>query len=56
MELKILIPFGIIVIALVIFLVVRNKKDKIKLEEKLNNDYPGSKDEGGDIEIDETMK
>lgn len=56
MNLAVLIPFGILVIALIVFLVVRNQKDKNKLEDQLNNDFHKSKDEEGDIEIDETTK
>ena len=56
MNVAVLILFAIVVIALIIFLVVRNQKDKIKLEDKLNNDYRKSKDEEGDIETDEMMK
>ena len=56
MNLTVLIPFGILIIVLIVFLVVRNQKDKSKLEDKLNNDYHKSKDEEGDIETDEVMK
>jgi len=56
MNLTVLIPFGIFVIALIVFLVVRNQKDKDKLEDKLNNDYHKPKEEEGDIETDEVMK
>ena len=56
MDRIILIPFGILVVALIIFMVVRNKKDKNKLVDKLNNDFHKSKDEEGDIEIDEVIK
>jgi hypothetical protein len=56
MNLTVLIPFGILVIALIVFLAVRNQKDKTTLEDKLNNDYHKSKDEEGDIETDEVMK
>ena len=56
MNLGILIPFGILVIVLIVFLVVRNQKDKNKLEDKLNNDFQRSKEEEGDIDIDEVMK
>ena len=51
-----MIIFGIIVIALIIFLVMRNQKDKKKLEEKLNSDFHKSKDEEGDAEIDHVLK
>ena len=56
MNLGILIPFGILVIVLIVFLVVRNQKDKNKLEDKLNNDFQRSKEKEGDIDTDEGMK
>lgn len=56
MNLTVLILFGIAAIALIVFLVVRNQKDKTKLEDQLNNDFHKSKDEEGDIEADELMK
>lgn len=52
----ILIPFGIVVIALIIFLVKRNQKDEKQLENQLKNDYPKPKDDKGDIEVEEVMK
>ena len=52
----ILIPFGIIVIVLLVFLVRRNQKDEEKLEEQIKNDYPKPKDDKGDIETDEVLK
>lgn len=56
MNLTVLILFGIAAIALIIFLVVRNQKDKKKLEHTLNNDFHKSKDEEADVEIDEVTK
>lgn len=56
MNLTVLILFGIAAIALIIFLVVRNQKDKEKLEDTLNNDFHKSKDEEADVEIDEVTK
>lgn len=56
MNLIVLIPFGLFVIALIIFLVVRNQKDKSQLEDKLNNDYHKSKDAEGDVETGEDLK
>ncbi len=47
----ILIPFGVIAIALLAFLIVRNKKDRERLENQLNQDYKKAKDEEADIEI-----
>ena len=48
----ILVIFGIFVIALIVFLVVRNQKDEADFVQKLNNDYPKPKSGDGDIEID----
>ncbi len=56
MNLFVLIPFGVLVIALIIFLVIRNQKDKNNLEDQLNNDFHKSKEEEGDIDTDEVMK
>ena len=52
----ILIPFGIIVIALLVFLVKRNQKDEKNLEDQIKNDYQKPKDDKGDIETDEVLK
>lgn len=56
MNWTILIIFGILAVALIIFLVVRNQKDEKGFEEQLNNDYHKTKDEEGDVEIDEMSK
>ena len=56
MNIPVLILVGIVLVALVIFLVLRNQKDKRQLEEKLNNDFHKSKEEEGDIKTDEVMK
>jgi preprotein translocase subunit YajC len=56
MNIPVLIIFGIVIIVLIVFLLVRNQKDKKQLEEKLNNDFHKSRDEEGDIETDEAMK
>jgi preprotein translocase subunit YajC len=42
---------GILVIAFVVFAIIRNQKDKKEFENKLNNDYPKQKHEEGDAEI-----
>ena len=47
---------GILVIALILFLVRQNNKDKKKLEENIKKDYPHPRNEEGDVEIDEVMK
>ncbi len=49
----IIIIVGILAIALIAFLVIRNQKDEKDFEKELNNDYPKPRNEEGDIEIDE---
>ena len=56
MNWTILTLFGIAVIALIIFLVVRNKKDKEDFEEVLKDDYPKLHEEKKDEEIDDRLK
>jgi len=56
MNWTILIIFGIAVIALIIFLVVRNKKDEIAFEDQLKNDYPKPTNEKEDDEVEERLK
>ena len=51
-----LIIFGIAVIVLIVFLVVRNRKDEKVFEEQINNDYPKPKAEEGDLPIEEALK
>lgn len=52
MNWTILIIVGVLAIALVVFTIVRNLKDKKELEDKMNNDYPKSNDEKGDFDDD----
>ena len=56
MNWPLLILAGIAALALIIFLVIRNQKDERKFEDQLKNDYPKSKDEEGDAEIDKVLK
>ncbi len=56
MNWTVLIIFGILAIALIIFLVVRNQKDEKVFEDQINNDYHKTKDEENDAEIDEVTK
>jgi hypothetical protein len=49
----VLIPVGIGMLALIVFLVARNIKDERKLEDQLKNDYRKPKNDKGDVEIDE---
>ncbi|MBK8090043.1 MAG: hypothetical protein IPK31_20180 [Chitinophagaceae bacterium] len=56
MNWSIIIPVGIAVIALIVYLVIRNQKDEKQFEQQIKNDYPKAKDEEGDAEIDEVLK
>jgi FtsZ-interacting cell division protein ZipA len=49
----VIIIFGIAVIGLVVFTIIRNQKDKKEYEQKLKNDYTKKKDKEGDIEYEE---
>ncbi len=49
----VIVIVGIIVIALVVFTIIRNQKDKNEFEQQINNDYPKKKDAENDVEIDE---
>ena len=52
----IIIVVGIAVLALVIFLITQNQKDEKKFEKQMNEDYHKSKEEEGDIDVDEILK
>jgi uncharacterized membrane-anchored protein YhcB (DUF1043 family) len=52
MNWPIIIIVGIVLIALVVFLIQRNIKDEKELEDQLKNDYHKPKEEEGDVEID----
>lgn len=51
----IMILFGIAAIALIIFMIRRNLKDKKEFEQKIQHDYRKPKNDNGDIEIDEVL-
>ena len=53
MNWSILIPVGIGALALIIFLVWRNWKDEKEVVNDMKSNYPKSKDEEGDTEIDD---
>ena len=56
MNLPVLIPVGLALIALVVFLFLRNRKDEKSFEQQLNEDYHKSKDEENDIDAEELPK
>lgn len=53
MEWYIIIPVGIVIIALLVFFFWQNRKDKKDLVNKLNQDYRKSKEVEGDIDTEE---
>ena len=56
MNWPVMILFGIAVVALIIFLVVRNVKDEKQFEDQLKNDYHKTKDAEGDTDTEELPK
>ena len=56
MNWTILVIVGVLAIALIVFLVIRNQKDEKEFEGEIKNDYRKPLAEEGDIEIDEVTK
>lgn len=56
MNWPVIIGVGLLLLALVVFLVRRNRKDEEEFEHQVNEDYHKSKDEEGDVQIDEETK
>ncbi len=56
MKWPLIVLFGLIAIALIVFLVVRNQKDEKEFENQLKNDYRKPPDKEGDIEVDDTKQ
>jgi FtsZ-interacting cell division protein ZipA len=56
MNWPVLIIVGIAALILIMFLIIRNQKDKKEFVDQLKNDYPKSKDEEGDVDIDKTSE
>lgn len=54
MNWQILIPFGVIIIGLLAFLILRNQKDKEKYEQQLNDDYKKTKKDDGDEDMEDS--
>ena len=55
MNILIMICLGIAAIALIIFMIRRNLKDKNEFEQKIKHDYRKPKNDKGDIEVDEVL-
>lgn len=56
MNWPVIIIVGIVAIVIIALLVWRNVKDEKQFEDQLKQDYPKSKDEEGDAEIDPPTK
>jgi hypothetical protein len=52
MNLPVLIFVGIAAVLFIIFLVIKNQKDKKEVVDQMKNDYPKSKNEEGDADVD----
>lgn len=52
----VLILVGFIVLALLLFIIFRNQKDKEQLEGQLNQDFHKSKEEEGDEDTEQALK
>lgn len=52
----VIIIVGLIIIGLLVFLVLRNRKDEKDFEQQLNQDYRHTKDAEGDVDEEEMLK
>lgn len=52
MNLPVLISVGVMAILFIMFLIIRNKKDKKEVVDQMKDDYPKSKDEEGNADVD----
>ena len=52
MKTSVIIIIGVLALLLLIFLIVRNQKDKKEVIDQMKNDYPKSKDEEGNPDVD----
>lgn len=56
MNVPVLIAVGIMALLFIIFLIVRNQKDKKEVVDQMKQDYPKSKNEEGDADVDNTSQ
>ena len=52
MNLPVIIAVGIMALLFIVFLIVRNQKDKKEVIDQMKEDYPKSKIEEGDADVD----
>ncbi len=48
---EVLLPVGALLLALLLFVILKNRKDKKELVDKLNQDYRKPKDEEGESDV-----
>ncbi|HET9745717.1 MAG TPA: hypothetical protein VFP97_08390 [Chitinophagaceae bacterium] len=56
MNLPVLVFVGITALLFIILLVIRNQKDKKEVIDQMKQDYPKSKDEEGDADVDNSSQ
>ncbi len=56
MNWPVIIIFSIVVITIIVWLVIHNKRDEKVFENQLKNDYPKNKNENNDGAIDEEIQ
>jgi len=52
MNVPVLIAVGIMALLFIIYLIIRNQKDKKEVIDQIKQDYPKSKNEEGDADVD----
>jgi hypothetical protein len=52
MNSTVLMITGIVAVLIIVLLFIRNQKDKKEVIDQMKNDYPRSKDEEGDADVD----
>ena len=52
MNLPVIIFVGIAAVLFIVLLIIRNQKDKKEVIDQMQNDFPKSKDEEGDADVD----
>lgn len=56
MNIPVLVGVGMLFLIMIVFLVMRNKKDRKKMEEQMNNDFHKTVDEEDEVDTDEAKK
>jgi len=52
MSKSVIIIIGVLALIFIIILIIRNQKDKKEVVDQIKQDYPKSKDEEGDADVD----